>query len=175
MIRGMRHVFSSTALTAVVLLSAAPAFAQLPPWAQQQRRLNGEPQQRPQQHPQQQPQRAPQPPQHQARPAQPAPQPQARPIQQPSAVEAATSAPQQVQQKPKPEPVAVAPNTQDRTACLNKETPQAALIAACTAIIEAARGGASVLAPAYFNRGDAYRAKGEIDNAIADFDNAIKL
>ena len=37
MIRGMRHVISGATLVAGLLLQAAPAFAQVPPWAQQDR------------------------------------------------------------------------------------------------------------------------------------------
>src|SRR5262249_5996660 len=137
--RGMRHVIGSAALAAVYLLSAAPVFAQLPPWAQQdrqqERRYYGPPPQRQnQQQPEHaQPQRGPEP-RHQAQPQRaPEPRPQqqqARPVQ-PAPVE------QQVQQKPKPEPVPQ--NNAERAACLNKETPQAQLIAACSVIIDSGR------------------------------------
>src|SRR5471030_2590688 len=105
MIRGMRQVISVATLVAGLLLQAAPAFAQAPPWAQQDRR------------------RMIQAPQH-------APQQQ---IHQPQAPQ------QQVQPQPpksRPEPVQ---NVAERAACLNKDTPQAALIAACTAVIEAGK------------------------------------
>ena len=36
--RGMRHVIGGAALAAGILLQAAPAFAQVPPWAQQRQR-----------------------------------------------------------------------------------------------------------------------------------------
>ena len=46
--RGMRHVISGAALAAGILLQAAPAFAQAPPWAQQDQRRSA-PQHVPQQ------------------------------------------------------------------------------------------------------------------------------
>src|SRR6185503_20219510 len=122
--RGMRHVIGSAALAAGILLCAAPAFAQLPPWAQDRRR----------------------------------PQPQQPPQQQP--------------QRTKPEPVQ---NVAERAACLNKDTPQAALIAACTVVIEAGKDRPTALATMYFNRGDAYREKGDLDNAIKDLGESLNL
>src|SRR5262249_38182516 len=80
---------------------------------------------------------------------------------------------QQAQQKSRPEPVPQ--NTQERAACLNKETPQAALIAACSVIIDANRDKPNVMAAAYFNRGDAYRDKGEHDSAVKDLSESINL
>ena len=48
MIRGMRLVIGGAALAAGILLQAEPAFAQVPPWAQQQRRYVLPQHQRPQ-------------------------------------------------------------------------------------------------------------------------------
>src|SRR5882672_3054400 len=106
MIRGMRQVISGATLVAGLLLQAAPAFSQAPPWAQQDRR------------------RIILAPQHAVRPApQSAPQQQIRQQQAPQ---------QQAQpQPPKSKPESVQ-NVAERAACLNKDTPQAALIAACT-------------------------------------------
>ena len=81
---------------------------------------------------------------------------------------AASAAQQQAQPQPpkaKPEPIQ---NVAERAACLNKDTPQAALIAACTVVIEAGKDKPAALATMYFNRGDAYREKGDLDNAIKD-------
>ena len=138
---GMRLVIGGAALVAGILLQAAPAFAQAPPWADQRRHA---PQQRA------------------VRPAQPAPQQQTR---QPQAQP-------QPQQKPRQEP---AQNVQERAACLNKETPSAALIAACTVAIEAGKDKPGAVATMYLNRGEAYREKGDLDNAIKDLGEAIKL
>ncbi len=121
---GMRLVIGGATLAAVYLLQATPAFTQAPPWAQQQQQRRYYPPQRQQAAPQAQQQRGPA--AQQQTPQQQAPQQQA---------------------KPKPEPVPQ--NTQERAACLNKETPTAALIAACTVIIEAGRDKPSVMATAY--------------------------
>jgi len=141
MISGIRHVISGATLVAGLLLQAAPAFAQAPPWAQQDRRrmISAPP------HAPQQQMRQPQAPQQQAQPQPP---------------------------KPKPEPVQ---NVAERAACLNKETSQAALIAACTVVIEAGKDKAPALATMYFNRGDAYREKGDFDSAIKDLGESLNL
>src|SRR6185369_10933182 len=148
MVRGVRQVISEVTLVAGLLLQATPAFAQAPPWAQQERR------------------RMIPAPQHAVRSApQNAPQQQ---IRQPQAQ------PQQAQPQPpkaKPEPIQ---NVAERAACLNKDIPQAALIAACTVVIEAGKDKPPALATMYFNRGDAYREKGDLDGALADLDQAIK-
>jgi tetratricopeptide (TPR) repeat protein len=140
----MRQVISAATLIAGLLLQAAPAFAQVPPWAQQERR------------------RMILAPQHAVRPApQHAPQQQIRQ--------------QQVQPQPpkaKPEPIQ---NVAERAACLNKDTPHAALIAARTVVIEAGKDKSSTLATMYFNRGDAYREKGDLDNAIKDLGESLNL
>jgi lipoprotein NlpI len=49
-----------------------------------------------------------------------------------------------------------------------------ARIAACTEFIDAVREGDANLANAYYNRGSAWRDKGEIDKAIADYGEAIR-
>src|SRR4051812_32689922 len=107
MIRAMRQLISGATLGARFLLQATPAVFQAPPWAQQERR------------------RLIPAPQHAVRPApQSAPQQQTRQPQ----------APQQ-QAQPQPQPPRSKPesaqNVAERAACLNKDTPQAALIAAC--------------------------------------------
>jgi hypothetical protein len=48
-------------------------------------------------------------------------------------------------------------------------------IGGCTAVIQSGKETRSALAMAYNNRGVAYRAKGEGDRAIADFNKAIEL
>ena len=149
MVRGVRQVISEVTLVAGLLLQATPAFAQAPPWAQQERR------------------RMIPAPQHAVRPVpQNVPQQQ---IRQPQAQ------PQQAQPQPpkaKPEPVQ---NVAERAACLNKDIPQAALIAACTVVIEAGKDRPTALATMYFNRGDAYREKGDLDNAIKDLGESLNL
>src|SRR5436190_14632486 len=149
MIRGMRQVISGATLVAGLLLQAAPAFSQVPPWAQQERR------------------RMVPAPQHAVRPV-----PQNAPLQQ---IRQPPAPQQQAQPQPsrsKPEPVQ---NVAERAACLNKDTPQAALIEACTVVIEAGKDKPPALAIMYFNRGDAYREKGNLDNAIKDLGESLNL
>ena len=50
-----------------------------------------------------------------------------------------------------------------------------AAIAACTQVIEYGGPPPKIRAIAYFNRGAAYHAKGDVDRAIADFNEAIRL
>src|SRR5438132_6392547 len=80
MIRGMRQVISGATLVAGLLLQTAPAFAQAPPWAQQdRRRLIPAPQHAVRPAPQNAPQqqiRQPQAPQQQAQPQQPKAKPE---------------------------------------------------------------------------------------------------
>src|SRR5947207_13470092 len=152
MITGMRHVISGATLVAGLLLQAAPAFAQAPPWAQQERR------------------RMIPTPQHAVRPA-----PQSAPQQQTRQPQAPQLQQQQVQpQPPKPKPESLQ-NVAERAACLNKETPPVALIEACTVVIEAGKDKPSTLATMYFHRGDAYREKGNLDNAIKDLGESLNL
>src|SRR5262249_38751328 len=48
-------------------------------------------------------------------------------------------------------------------------------IGGCTALIDAGKETPQTLVIAYNNRGNAYTAKGEYDNAIQDYDQSIKL
>src|ERR1700742_1701257 len=48
-------------------------------------------------------------------------------------------------------------------------------ISGCTVLIDAASGTTAAQAIAYNNRGNAYIAKGDLDRAIQDFDQSIKL
>jgi tetratricopeptide (TPR) repeat protein len=48
-------------------------------------------------------------------------------------------------------------------------------ISGCTALIDGGYGTTAALAIAHNNRGNAYIAKGELDRAIQDFDQSIKL
>src|SRR6185295_14918540 len=50
-----------------------------------------------------------------------------------------------------------------------------ALIAACTVVIEAGKDRPTAMATMYFNRGEAYREKGDLDNAIKDLGESINL
>jgi tetratricopeptide (TPR) repeat protein len=50
-----------------------------------------------------------------------------------------------------------------------------ARISGCTVLIDAAYGTTAAQAIAYNNRGNAYIAKGDLDRAILDFDQSIKL
>lgn len=61
----------------------------------------------------------------------------------------------------------------DGTTCTSGKGDEA--IAACSRLIEAGALSAKSLPGAYVMRGFAWRAKGEIDRAIADFDEAIRL
>ena len=54
-------------------------------------------------------------------------------------------------------------------------TSLAARIDGCTALIDSGQGTTTALAIAYNNRGNAHTAKGDIDRAILDFDQSIKL
>jgi len=50
-----------------------------------------------------------------------------------------------------------------------------AAIAACTQVIEYGGPPPKIRAIAYFNRGAAYHAKGDLDRALADFNEVIRL
>ena len=54
-------------------------------------------------------------------------------------------------------------------------TSLAARIDGCTALIDSGQGTTTALAIAHNNRGNALTAKGELDRAILDFDQSIKL
>ena len=54
-------------------------------------------------------------------------------------------------------------------------TSLAVRINGCTAFIDSGQGTTRALAIAYNNRGNANTAKGDIDRAILDFDQSIKL
>src|SRR5207302_10071721 len=64
--------------------------------------------------------------------------------------------------------------TRDAAACAQVREHDAA-IAGCTRIIEDARQKPKGRAAAYYNRGNAYAAKGDHAAAIADYDEAIRL
>jgi tetratricopeptide (TPR) repeat protein len=48
-------------------------------------------------------------------------------------------------------------------------------IRGCTAAIQLDKGRGEGLAWAYYNRGNAYKDKGEVDRAMADYDQAVRL
>jgi tetratricopeptide (TPR) repeat protein len=54
-------------------------------------------------------------------------------------------------------------------------TSLAARIDGCTALIDSGQGTTTALAIAHNNRGNAHTARGDLDRAIADFDQSIKL
>ena len=54
-------------------------------------------------------------------------------------------------------------------------TSLAARIDGCTALIDSGQGTTTALAIAYNNRGNAHTARGDLDRAILDFDQSIKL
>src|SRR5262245_54359926 len=60
-----------------------------------------------------------------------------------------------------------------RDDCLLK-TPDK-VITGCTAVIESAREKPGNRAIAYYNRGIAYSARGELDRALVDFTEAVKI
>jgi Zn-dependent protease len=59
--------------------------------------------------------------------------------------------------------------------CADAEAASDLQIAGCTALIESGRGTPEALATAYYNRGEAYRRRGEQGAAIDDCDQAIRL
>jgi lipoprotein NlpI len=65
-------------------------------------------------------------------------------------------------------------SARDIAACAQTAQPDAA-IEGCTRVIEDPKHKPKGRAAAYFNRGNAYSAKGENERAIADYDEAIKL
>jgi tetratricopeptide (TPR) repeat protein len=70
--------------------------------------------------------------------------------------------------------VAFAVSEQDRETCDKPQDHPDVSIMACTAIIDT-RDDGYVLNIAYFNRGLAFKEKGNFDQAVADFDEAIEL
>jgi lipoprotein NlpI len=71
-------------------------------------------------------------------------------------------------------PVAVQERSPDWTQCEDAFSPDVQ-IAGCTAVIRSDRETAADRARAYHLRGVAYRDKGDLDRAIADFSEAIGL
>ena len=71
-------------------------------------------------------------------------------------------------------PVAVQERSADWSRCENVLFPNVQ-IGGCTAVIQSGRETAADRAIAYNIRGVAYRDKGEMDRAIADFSEAIRL
>jgi tetratricopeptide (TPR) repeat protein len=70
----------------------------------------------------------------------------------------------------------LAQSPQERRWCDDEDGPSPEQrILSCTAIIRAGRDKSDKLAEIYNNRGVAYRLKGEIDRAIQDYGQAIKL
>jgi lipoprotein NlpI len=71
----------------------------------------------------------------------------------------------------------VAAQTQQIDWCVNKNNAYSPdlSIDGCTAVIQSGRPSGQGLAWAYYNRGNAYQAKGEYDRAIADYAQAIQL
>src|SRR5258707_2007832 len=71
---------------------------------------------------------------------------------------------------------AVAQTAQQLDWCNAKNNPSADLrIGGCTAIIQSGKYTGVNLAKAFVLRGKAYSAKDEVDKALADFSQAIKL
>src|SRR6266576_609837 len=71
-------------------------------------------------------------------------------------------------------PAAAAAPTHDKiVAWCNDSNPDLRL-RGCSFLIQSGKEPAKVLAGAFFNRGNAYEAKGQYDLAIQDFDSAIK-
>lgn len=62
----------------------------------------------------------------------------------------------------------------DITLCAQTKQPDPA-IEGCTRVVDDPKQKPKLRAAAYFNRGNALQQKGEVDKAIADFDEAIKL
>lgn len=67
-----------------------------------------------------------------------------------------------------------AASEEDRTECARPGNPDQA-IAACTRIIESQQGSKNVLASIYGMRANLHQAKGNLDRAIADYGQAIRL
>jgi tetratricopeptide (TPR) repeat protein len=70
---------------------------------------------------------------------------------------------------------AIAQQSRDRTWCDDQNSTDDQTIAGCTAVIKSGRDSQHRLAVDYYNRGLAYRNKGDYDRAIADYNQAIRL
>ena len=57
----------------------------------------------------------------------------------------------------------------------SRQTTPAAQIAACTALLQSGRFDVQDLSQIHFNRGVAYRDRGDLARAISDYDEAIRL
>src|SRR5690242_10315007 len=67
-------------------------------------------------------------------------------------------------------------SAQDNTAiCKDEASAPDAAIAACSKIIAASKAKTNDLASTYYNRAIAYRQKGDLDNALSDYNDAIKI
>ena len=96
----------------------------------------------------------------------PAPQRQAAPPQR--AVPA--QAPQARAQATRVEPFVM-----PKGPCFSKEGTPEAIVAACSAVIEAAKDKPQAMSVAHGNRGEVYREKGELDKALEDLNQAVTL
>ena len=66
--------------------------------------------------------------------------------------------------------------TQENAAiCKDEGTPPDAAIAACSKIISVSKAKTNDLASTYYNRAIAYRQRNELDNALSDYSDAIKI
>src|SRR5437764_6375096 len=63
----------------------------------------------------------------------------------------------------------------DRRVCASNDSPPDAAIAACTRRINSGQLEGHALAVSHINRGVEYRHKGDVNHAIADYDEAIRL
>src|SRR5258706_725148 len=71
-------------------------------------------------------------------------------------------------------PAAAAAPTRDKIMAWCNDSDPDLRIRGCSLLIQSGKEPARVLAGAFFNRGNAYEAKGQYDLAIKDFDSAIK-
>src|SRR5258706_599885 len=72
-------------------------------------------------------------------------------------------------------PAAAAAPTRDKIMAWCNDSDPDLRIRGCSLLIQSGKEPARVLAGAFFNRGNAYEAKGQYDRSIQDFDSAIKL
>src|SRR5205814_4819976 len=59
--------------------------------------------------------------------------------------------------------------------CKDENTGPDAAIAACTRIISTSKAKTNDLASTYYNRAIGYRQKNDLDNALSDYSDAIKI